>query len=60
MQWNHGFDTKAARAMQQAVQNHVSARVNEGLYAPRKRELQEMLAEAVRNTARLSTAEESA
>jgi hypothetical protein len=39
MSWNHGFDTKAARAMQQAVQEHVNARITEGLYAPRKREL---------------------
>ena len=58
MQWKRGYDTRAAQAMRQAVQTHINARVAEGLYAPRKRELAEMLKEAAENTAKMQLSEE--
>ena len=42
---------------QSVLMNHINARVAEGLYAPRKRELAEMLAEAARNTAKMQLSE---
>ncbi len=55
--WNGGRDGRRAQAMREAVNAHINARVTEALFAPRKRELKEMLAEAAANTARIQVKE---
>jgi hypothetical protein len=58
--WSGGRGSKRGQALREAVGRHIDARITEGLYAPRKRELAEMLAEAARNTAKMEVEEKSA
>ena len=52
--------SKQSRAYHESMQAHVSARMREAVEQPTKRDLQEMLAEAIRNTARIELPAEPA